>query len=104
MSPDAAGADAFLSRLDAFAGVLDGGTAKIREDAGLGVIPPDFIIDRMLPQIRSGGTAVVLVEQDIARALRAADRFYCLQEGRVTLSGKPDDVDQDTIRAAYFGA
>lgn len=50
---DAAGADAFLSRLDAFAGVLDGETAKIREDAGLGVIPPDFIIDRMLPQIRA---------------------------------------------------
>ena len=50
---DAAGADAFLSRLDAFAGVLDGETAKIREDAGLGVIPPDFIVDRMLPQIRT---------------------------------------------------
>lgn len=50
---DAAGADAFLSRLDAFAGVLDGETAKIREDAGQGVIPPDFIIDRMLPQIRT---------------------------------------------------
>ena len=50
---DAAGADAFLSRLDAFAGVLEGETAKIREDAGLGVIPPDFIIDRMLPQIRT---------------------------------------------------
>ena len=50
---DAAGADAFLSRLDAFAGVLDGETANIREDAGQGVIPPDFIIDRMLPQIRT---------------------------------------------------
>lgn len=50
---DAAGADAFLSRLDAFAGVLEGETAKIREDAGQGVIPPDFIIDRMLPQIRT---------------------------------------------------
>ena len=50
---DAAGADAFLSRLDAFAGVLDGETDKVREDAGLGVIPPDFIIDRMLPQIRT---------------------------------------------------
>lgn len=50
---DAAGADAFLSRLDAFAGVLDGETAKIREDAGQGVIPPDFVIDRMLPQIRT---------------------------------------------------
>ncbi|WP_313003064.1 DUF885 domain-containing protein [Brevundimonas sp.] len=50
---DAAGADAFLSRLTAFAGVLDGETEKVREDAGLGVIPPDFIIDRMLPQIRT---------------------------------------------------
>ncbi|WP_312145775.1 DUF885 family protein [Brevundimonas sp.] len=48
-----AGADAFLSRLTAFAGVLDGETEKVREDAGLGVIPPDFIIDRMLPQIRT---------------------------------------------------
>jgi len=50
---DAAGAAAFLSRLEAFAGVLDGETDKIREDAGLGVIAPDFIIDRMLPQIRT---------------------------------------------------
>jgi len=33
--------------------VLDGETDKIREDAGLGVIAPDFIIDRMLPQIRT---------------------------------------------------
>ena len=75
------------------------------DEISLGLAP--IVVEdiyRMLPQIRSGGTAVVLVEQDIARALRAADRFYCLQEGRVTLSGKPDDVDQDTIRAAYFGA
>ena len=50
---DAAGADAFLSRLTAFSGVLDGETEKVREDAGLGVIPPDFIIDRMLPQVRT---------------------------------------------------
>ncbi|PQZ81101.1 MULTISPECIES: DUF885 family protein [unclassified Brevundimonas] len=50
---DAAGAEAFLSRLEAFAGVLDGETEKVREDAGQGVIPPDFIIDRMLPQVRT---------------------------------------------------
>ncbi|RZJ82654.1 MAG: DUF885 family protein, partial [Brevundimonas sp.] len=50
---DAAGADAFLSRLEAFSGVLEGETTKVQEDAGLGVIPPDFIIDRMLPQIRT---------------------------------------------------
>jgi branched-chain amino acid transport system ATP-binding protein len=45
----------------------------------------------------------VVVEQDIARALRSTDRFYCLQEGRVTLAGRPVDADQDAIRAAYFG-
>jgi len=50
---DAAGAEAFLSRLEAFSGVLDGETDKVREDAGQGVIPPDFIIDRMLPQVRT---------------------------------------------------
>jgi branched-chain amino acid transport system ATP-binding protein len=75
------------------------------DEISLGLAP--IVVEdiyRMLPQIRAGGTAVVLVEQDIARALRAADRFYCLQEGRVTLSGRPKDVDQDTIRAAYFGA
>lgn len=50
---DVEGAEAFLARLEAFAGVLDGETDKVREDAGLGVIAPDFIIDRMLPQIRA---------------------------------------------------
>nr|WP_312164086.1 DUF885 family protein [Brevundimonas diminuta] len=71
---DAAGADAFLSRLDAFAGVLDGETAKIREDAGLGVIPPDFIIDRMLPQIRTlrdTSTADMSMIKSLARKVGA---------------------------------
>jgi branched-chain amino acid transport system ATP-binding protein len=75
------------------------------DEISLGLAP--IVVEdiyRMLPQIRAGGTAVVLVEQDIARALRAADRFYCLQEGRVTLSGRPGEVDQATIRSAYFGA
>jgi branched-chain amino acid transport system ATP-binding protein len=35
--------------------------------------------------------------------LRSTDRFYCLQEGRVTLAGRPADTDQDAIRTAYFG-
>jgi branched-chain amino acid transport system ATP-binding protein len=60
-------------------------------------------IYQMIPRIRENGTGVIVVEQDIARALRSADRFYCLQEGHVTLSGRPADVDQAAIRAAYFG-
>ena len=57
----------------------------------------------MMPRIRAGGTAIVFVEQDIGRALAAADRFYCLQEGRVRLSGRPAEVSRAAITSAYFG-
>jgi len=57
-----------------------------------------------LPQIRRQGISLVIVEQDIARALGAADRIYCLMEGRVTLEGTPGDLSRESIHAAYFGA
>jgi branched-chain amino acid transport system ATP-binding protein len=56
-----------------------------------------------LPAIRETGTAVVIVEQDIARALSVADRIYCIMEGRVTLTGAAKDVTREAIHAAYFG-
>jgi len=46
---------------------------------------------------------LLIVEQDIIRALSVADRVYCFQEGRVTLSGHPQDLTKDAIHAAYFG-
>lgn len=45
-------AQAYLARLKAFAGVLDQETERVRHDAGLGVIPPDFIVDRTLEQMQ----------------------------------------------------
>ncbi|MBI3445777.1 MAG: ABC transporter ATP-binding protein [Magnetospirillum sp.] len=55
------------------------------------------------PAIIGGGTSVVIVEQDISQALKVADRFYCFQEGRVSLDGIPGHVDFDAISQAYFG-
>ncbi|HEY1077882.1 MAG TPA: DUF885 family protein [Fontimonas sp.] len=43
--------DAYLARLAALATALDQETERIRHDASLGVIPPDFIIDRTVAQI-----------------------------------------------------
>jgi branched-chain amino acid transport system ATP-binding protein len=57
-----------------------------------------------LPEIRRQGVALVIVEQDISRALGAADRVYCLMEGRVTLEGAPQELSRERIHAAYFGA
>ena len=56
-----------------------------------------------LPEILSAGTAIVLVEQDIALAAASADRIYCLLEGRITLTGKASEISREEIAAAYFG-
>jgi branched-chain amino acid transport system ATP-binding protein len=56
-----------------------------------------------LQRIREEGTALVIVEQDIQQALAVADRVYCLQEGRVSLSGRPPELGREQISAAYFG-
>jgi branched-chain amino acid transport system ATP-binding protein len=56
-----------------------------------------------LSMIAKEGTTLVIVEQDINRALAAADRFYCFQKGRVSLEGAASGVDREKITAAYFG-
>ena len=56
-----------------------------------------------LPRITGTGMSAILVEQDVTRALSAAQQFLCLIEGRVSLSGKPADHSRDAISAAYFG-
>lgn len=68
-------------------------------------LAPTMIKDiyNVLPRIRAEGTTVVVVEQDINQALAVSDRFYCFQEGRVSLSGRPGEVDRETIKNAYFG-
>jgi branched-chain amino acid transport system ATP-binding protein len=59
---------------------------------------------RALPAIRAAGTAIILVEQDIAQVLRAADRLYCLRQGRVVLEGPAAGMNRHDIANAYFGA
>ncbi|MGZ9098714.1 MAG: DUF885 domain-containing protein [Brevundimonas sp.] len=50
---DRDGAEAFLARLSALAPNLDAETARIRADAGKGVVPPDFVIDLTTGQLRA---------------------------------------------------
>jgi branched-chain amino acid transport system ATP-binding protein len=57
-----------------------------------------------LPAIVAEGLSLVVVEQDIAQALKAAARVYCIQEGRIALQGAAREVTRESISAAYFGA
>ena len=71
----AADADAYLSRLDAFAGQLDDNTEQMRHDASVdGVVPPDFLLDLALQQLTATRTTAdkSLLVTSIAR--RAKDK------------------------------
>jgi uncharacterized protein (DUF885 family) len=62
-------ADAYLARLRAFATVLDEETERLRHDAGVKVIPPDFILDRTLEQmhtLRSAAPAQSILSTSVA--------------------------------------
>jgi len=56
-----------------------------------------------LPTIVADGLSLIVVEQDIAQALKAAARVYCLQEGRIALHGAARELTREKISAAYFG-
>jgi branched-chain amino acid transport system ATP-binding protein len=74
------------------------------DEISLGLAP--VVIDelyRIIPAIRDRGVSIVLVEQDITRSLAVADRFYCLLEGRVNLSGRPSETSREVVVQHYFG-
>jgi branched-chain amino acid transport system ATP-binding protein len=56
-----------------------------------------------MPHIVAEGASLIIVEQDIMQALRAANHVYCLQEGRVALQGPARELTREAISAAYFG-
>jgi branched-chain amino acid transport system ATP-binding protein len=74
------------------------------DEVSLGLAP--LVVRRIyqaLPEIAAAGATVVVVEQDIGQALAAADRVYCLLEGRVALAGRPAELTREQITDAYFG-
>jgi branched-chain amino acid transport system ATP-binding protein len=74
------------------------------DEVSLGLAP--VVVDQLyasLTAVRGGGAGLLLVEQDLQRAMEACDRMYCLLEGRVVLAGRPGELNRDQVVAAYFG-
>jgi branched-chain amino acid transport system ATP-binding protein len=74
------------------------------DEVSLGLAP--VIVDQLyvsLSGIREEGTGLLLVEQDLQRAMEVCDRMYCLLEGRIVLAGRPAELSRDEVVAAYFG-
>ncbi|MEV5927788.1 urea ABC transporter ATP-binding subunit UrtE [Streptomyces cellulosae] len=58
------------------------------------------IEETILALTRRGGLSVLLVEQHVGFAMRAAQRYYVLEAGRVTSSGDGGAEAERTVRAA----
>ena len=76
------------------------------DEPSLGLSP--LIVNEMfhaIQRVNREGTAVLLVEQNVAMALRVAHRVYVLEEGRMVIDGTPDELMQrDEIRRVYLGS
>ena len=103
-----------------FAGTLSGGEQQmlsvaralmarpkllLMDEPSLGLAP--LVIEEIFQIIRDlhrDGTTIFLVEQNAHMALQVADRFYLLDQGRVTFSGTPGELAEDeVIQRAYLG-
>jgi branched-chain amino acid transport system ATP-binding protein len=74
------------------------------DEVSLGLSP--LAVDRVYGSLRTlltSGTTIVLVEQDLARALRVAGRVICMLEGRIALEGRAAELSRDEVTQAYFG-
>ena len=56
-----------------------------------------------LAGLRASGATLLIVEQDLRRAMDACDDLVCLLEGKVVLAGQVASVSRDQVVAAYFG-
>ncbi len=106
-------------RLKARAGTLSGGEQQavaigralmgnpqvlLMDEVSLGLSP--LAVERVyasLGALMQTGTTIILVEQDLARAMKVADRIVCMLEGRVVLEGASASLTREAVTAAYFG-
>jgi branched-chain amino acid transport system ATP-binding protein len=74
------------------------------DEVSLGLAPVAVEdVYRSLATVMESGTTVLLVEQDLTRALDTAERVVCMLEGRVVLAGGASEVTRDQVTEAYFG-
>ena len=70
---------------------------------GLSPIFVNEIFD-IIRVVSEGGTTVLLVEQNAKKALSIADRAYVLETGKITMSGKANDLlNDEAVQKAYLG-
>ncbi len=77
----------------------------ILDEPSLGLSP--LLVEEMfalIAQLRAGGLAILLVEQNVGQSLEIADRAYVMENGSIRFSGTSAELlASDTLRQAYLG-
>lgn len=107
------------ARRNAKAGTLSGGEQQataigralmsnpsvlLMDEVSLGLSP--IAVERLyesLAGLMKSGTTIVLVEQDLGRAMRVASRVVCMLEGRIVLEDATASLPREKVTEAYFG-
>ena len=78
----------------------------ILDEPSLGLAPNivDDILDVASQLVRDRGISVLLVEQDITKALSCADRGYVVENGKIALEGSAEELStNEHVKKAYLG-
>jgi branched-chain amino acid transport system ATP-binding protein len=111
---------AVRAKLDQVSGTLSGGQQQmvaigrammalprllLLDEPSLGLSPVIVVeMFRAIESINRSGTSVLLVEQNVSRALEISERTYVLENGRVITSGDSQELsNRPEIRKAYLG-
>ncbi len=107
-------------RLDQVAGTMSGGEQQmlalvrayitdpsyvLLDEVSMGLAP--IVVDQIFEFLRTlaaRGTALLVVEQYVAKAMGMADLVYLLNRGNVDFAGEPGELDADELAARYLGA
>jgi len=61
-------------------------------------------LGRILGRLKAGGASILLVEQNLAFALRIADHVYLMSKGKIVHQSRPDELlANEAIKARYLG-
>jgi branched-chain amino acid transport system ATP-binding protein len=74
------------------------------DEVSLGLAP--VVVEevyRSLQALIEAGATILLVEQDLGRAMSVASRVVCMLEGRVVLEGGAGELSREQVTDAYFG-
>lgn len=107
------------SRLGELAGRLSGGQQQmvalsraylakpevvLLDEVSMGLAP--VIVDQIFESLRAlaaQGTALLVVEQYVDRALEMSDHVYMLNHGGIVFSGSPSELDEEAVMRGYLG-